>query len=351
MLIFQNTKPGWIELNVPKNEHFEKSCAFLDRLSLEATNVSLYEQNDYLNLRSNPLQKSGNGKYRVIFDLFLIKKAYNGMYFELTNLSQKNKDLFKGNFAGIFRSEFSEGVLVYEVLNKMFEHIPSTRITGNEYKAVGLEREPDYYLRIKNKIFLFESKDFFIKGSIKLSYDFNKIEAELKNSRLEKAVLQLSENIKRTIAKGLVLDSDYDVNDIEIYPIIIVHDSVNSATALNYWVNYWLEDEINDIKNKAAFANFDLVRIRPLTIIEIDSFILYLRNFAKNELELSTVIDDFHRHVQYDFKNPKNYEEAEEHALRSGIPFSEFIRDYCHKKDIEIDIGPITDILGQYGIA
>jgi hypothetical protein len=61
-------------------------------------------------------------------------------------------------------------------------------ITGENFK--NLEREPDFYFRDENVIILFESKDFFMSGKSKLSYDFDMIEGELmKEGRLKNHAL------------------------------------------------------------------------------------------------------------------------------------------------------------------
>lgn len=150
-----NLKPQWTVINIRKDENFEKNCAFLDSISFAPHDDMIYEQDDYLQLRSNPLQKLADDQYRVIFDLFLAKKIYNGLFFKLSEIDQRNKkdhrengtDLFFAkDFPGTFRNEFSECVLVYEILNEIYSNKDVIRITGNEFKNVKLDREPDYYI-------------------------------------------------------------------------------------------------------------------------------------------------------------------------------------------------------------
>jgi hypothetical protein len=356
---FGNKKPGWTILNVPEGESFEKSCAFLDRLSVEPDDETLFEQNDYLKLRSNPIQKLAKGQYRIIFDLFLVKKIYNGLFFKLSEIDQKNKKenklagtklLFEKDFPGTYRNEFSEGVLVYDVLNEIYNDKPVVKFTGNEFKDIGLEREPDYYIRRDNKIILFESKDFFIRGDIKLSYNFKKIEAELKNNRLEKAVKQLDKNIRRVMEKELVLDDKYSANDVKIYPVILVHDSLYSASALNYWVHYWLKDAIEIMKDEQAFAGFDFERVAPVTIMEIDTLILYINLFKDGKLDIMDLIENYHQYVRYGYADFKSREEIEKYAYQSAIPFSEFTRDYGHKTGVELDMTLLFDLFRKYNV-
>ncbi|RZM26943.1 MAG: hypothetical protein EOO88_15140 [Pedobacter sp.] len=76
----------------------EETVAFLGKLVFDPGDVSL-GADDYKVLRDRPLQKAGN-EYRVVFDLFLIKKLYNGIIFKLSDYVNKNKQLLKGPFFG-----------------------------------------------------------------------------------------------------------------------------------------------------------------------------------------------------------------------------------------------------------
>jgi hypothetical protein len=166
--------PGWTILNVPDRVGFEESCEFLENLAIRADASPQAEENDYLLLRSNPLHELAKGKYRVIFDAFMIKKVYNGMLFHLFALA-KNKSIFPEDLPGTLRDKFSEGTLLYGVLNEMYPDPEVVKIPGSKFKEVYLPTEPDFYLRLGRIILLFESKDFYMRGVDKLSHDFGKI--------------------------------------------------------------------------------------------------------------------------------------------------------------------------------
>ena len=192
---------------------------------------------------------------------------------------------------GKIRDEFSEGILVYDTLTKMFQATEAVTKTGNEFKAAKIDREPDFYARITNNVLLFESKDFYIPGSSKLSYDFDIIEGELKkDGRLGKAVKQLKRNIERTVLAACFRYS-YDPLQVKIFPVIIVHDSLYSTPSLNYWVNKWLTDEIAILQQENAFPGFDYSGISAVTIIEIDTLILYLHHFQTHQLNLIPLLE------------------------------------------------------------
>jgi hypothetical protein len=342
---FKGQKPGWSALTVDKSGDAEKSRSFLDKLTLSNTEAST-DQNDYLPLRDKPFQKLETGEYRIVFDLFLVKKLYNGVIFKLSDYSNKDETLIKG-FLGKIRDNFSEAVLVYDTLSKVFQPTGAVIKTGNEFKAAKLEREPDFYARIDNNIVLFESKDFYMPGASKLSYDFDTIEGELKkDGRLGKAVKQLKRNIERAIAKQLVLDTSYDSALIKIYPVIVVHDSLYSSPSLNYWVNSWLVDEIDALKAANTFSGFDYTRIMPVTLVEIDTLILYLHHFQAKQFDLISLLDLYHQHVKLDLEG----DEADNHIFQSVLPFSEFVREYGYTIGVTLNTDVLKRIYKDYGI-
>lgn len=342
---FKGQSPGWTALTVEKADDVIKSKEFLDKLTI-GPDDAIIDQSDYLLLRDKPFQKLPGDEYRVVFDLFLVKKLYNGLIFKLSAYSNNDPGLIKG-FLGKIREEFSEAVLVYDTLGKIFESTGAVVKTGNEFKAADLERESDYYARKDNNAVLFESKDFYMPGPSKLSYDFATIEGELrKDGRLGKAVKQLRHNIERVIAKQLVLDTDYDAAQVKIYPVVIVHDSLYSTPSLNYWVNTWLADELASLKAANTFPEFDFSRIMPVTLVEIDTLILYQHHFQTKQLDFITLLDMYHQHVRLDLQG----DQADQHIFQSVLPFSEFVRDYGHRIGIRLNMETFKKLYKDYGI-
>lgn len=339
----KSEKPSWTILSLENTPDKEKSVYLLDQLAIDEADATAIEQDDYLQLRNKPFQKLNDQEYRITFELFLIKKIYNGLIFKLSSYDKR--------FLGNIRDDFSEGVLVYETLSFILDNRVTKFITGNEFKEAGLKREPDFYCRRNNLIMLFESKDFFMRGEHKLSYDFNIIEAELmKDGRLKKAVIQIVTNIERCLLSEIPIDDISTVDDKIIFPTIIVHDSIYSAPALNFWVYYWFIDELQRVKDipKLKHINFD--NIRPITVIEIDTLILYEGQFKNGNFDLATLIERYHDYVQFPLVNKLPPQKIEEHALKSAISFSEFVRDIALSNGIDINFAIISKMLNEYGI-
>lgn len=346
----QSLNGGWTILDVPQNNDFNKACFFLDKLAIEEEAIPEL-QDDFLEVRNKPLRKIGNGQYLVVYDLFLIKKIYNGLIFYLSALTRKDKNLIKGPLFGHLRMDFSEATLVYDTMNYIYHDASTIKISGNEFKAAGInETEPDFYVRKNTDILLIESKDFYVPGEIKMSYDFDQIESALKDGRLWKAVEQIETNIKRTIKKELIVDTAYDVAQIHIFPIIIVHDALYSAAGLNYWINYWFDDSISKIKKDKEFITFNFERLFPVTLVEIDTLLFFEENFHEGDMDLVNLLREFHQEMSYRKQTFLTAEELVNHAYTSAIPFAEFVRTKARDNNISLKEGPINQVLVKVGL-
>ncbi len=350
VLPMQRTDTGWSVISVSTTDNYEKSCDFLEKIAVDWDESAVSDEDDYLPLRSNPLQKLKRGEYRVIYDSFLIKKVYNGLVFYLSGMVRKDKTLFKGDFLGKLRQRFSENILLYRVMNNIYDNRNFKQITGDEFRAAGLEREPDFFLRQTNNVFLFESKDFYIKGSAKLSYNFGLVEPELKKNRFDKAVEQLAKNVGRVFNKQLILDDAYSVETCVVYPVVIVHDAIYSCPGLNFWINRWFQDQLKKLKREPGMEAVDLARIMPLTIMEIDTLILYEPKLKTGVMDLKTLLDSYHNQVHLNKFSFISKLQAEQHAMQSSIPFAEFARRYQYDHGIEPDLKRLFKMMKAYGI-
>lgn len=340
---FKSPIPSWNVLSLKNASEKVKSTHILDNIAVSDNSITQIDQDDYLQLRNKPFQKISDEEYRVIFELFLLKKIYNGVIFKLSSYDK--------NFLGRIRNDFSEGVLLYETLKLVLSQPGSIMFTGEEFKSAKLEREPDFYCRNENNILLFESKDFYMRGEYKLSYDFKIIEGELmKEGRLKKAVTQLITNIERCFLNNITLDNKLDPTKITIYPVIIVHDSLYSAPALNYWVYYWFIDELNLLKERPELKDIDFSSVFPITIIEIDTLILYEQLFKGSKFNLIDLVTRYHDHVRFDAGGNLPPDKIEQHAYQSAISFAEFVREHAHREKVDIDFDILSKLLEQYGV-
>ncbi len=151
---------SYFDFEIPKDNDYERNCRFLDSLSVVDESGN---HKDYIQLRSNPLIKISNGRYRVINTLFLMEKMFKSIQF-LFSLKINNelpKEYKLKNFRADHCDMFSEQTLLYKVIADCFPK-KWVHISGQDFKASGYEGEPDYYLRFKNKIFFLKVKMVFL---------------------------------------------------------------------------------------------------------------------------------------------------------------------------------------------
>jgi hypothetical protein len=321
--IVNNEREGFIDFTVTPGARFKKDCEFIDKLILPEG--SIIEDYDFKKIRECPFYKIEEGKYRVIMSLFVIEKIYKALYFKLAVLNNglSNSVSQLKSFLG---DEFSEKTLAYEILDSIYKKNYIT-FTGQQSKDLKVSSEPDYYLRKGKRVFLFESKDFLIDASIKTSYDFHKIkeafEKKLLRDHKKRAVPQLLENCKRILTKTFTPDQNYESKKVIIYPIILLHDNQYNVLGLNHVVNAWFEHELQAYKNNGLRTE----AIRPVSIINIDTFIYHQDLFRDRDLKLEDILEAYIKHSSLKNLRYKSHQHLESIVKRRLMPFSIFLSD------------------------
>ncbi len=324
-----------IDIVISKDEYFESNCIFFEKLSLN--DIEILNEYDFKQIKSKPFYKISEGVYRIIFKLFVVELIHKGVYFKIVEINNGlNVEEKVKNFRSFYCDEFSEKYLLYKLLNSIYKN-RYIEYSGGKIKQMGIEAEPDYYIRNGNNVFLFESKDILINAEIKSSYDFDQYEIEFKKKLYfekksdkteKKAVLQLINSIENVLKLKNTFDQNYKIKSINIYPILILNDHQFNLAGLNVIINSWFQTELVSLKEKGLPVD----KIRPLVIIDIDTFILYQDLFRDNILKLNEIIDEF---IKFTTLNKKmkylNEEHRIEHARRTVQTFPLFISNYVDK--------------------
>lgn len=329
--ILRKAKEGTLDFNVAVDEHYESSMFFLKKLAQQQYTGA--EIPDFIRLRGKPLYQIDNNTFRVISDLFLADKIYKSLFFELKVLNdslppgQQIKEL-----RGDYGEEFTEQSLLYQVLDFIYGQRKYVRLSGSEItKKFKVAGGPDYYLRNGNHLFLYENKDTFVPGSIKTSGDIEKILTDLKlklyyktneNGKISpKAVQQLTSNIERALLKQNKFDTDYKEKNLQIYPILVLHDACYNAPGFNQIINDWFKIELKKLNDKGI--NTD--RVKPITYIHIDTLILYGEYFKQKKESLNDLIVAFHRSQKVGNKQFSSLSEAQDFLGSKNISFGKFL--------------------------
>lgn len=330
----KTTEKGNIEIKVQKNNEFQANCEFLEKFSISDDNT-YGEEIDFLKIRSNPLFKIEFGRYLVICDLFLSEKLFKGLYFKLKEFNQSLTNPFK-NLKSIYCDLFSEKKLLYELMEYVFKN-RYVKFSGEELKNAGITAEPDYYIRNRNKVLLFESKDILIPADVKNKGDFNDLrksfrrklyfDVDSNNKKIKpKAILQLIRNIKRLLNNEdfIIIDKEIKNKTLNIYPILVLHDNLYNVFGMNKLINFWFYNELKKLKNKG----YEIKKVRPLTIIDIDTIIYLQEALRMRKCCFDKFIDKYQKNlINYNLKKLKTQEIAFEIIQNSLLSFSDYLEN------------------------
>lgn len=329
-LILRSKDEGKIDISIPAGNEYDRRELFFNEIAITEPYSSL--DTDFKLLRSYPLIKVKERKYRIISPLFTIEKFYNGLYFKFKDINDSiSEELRIKDIRAELTYRFSEKHLLYDILKRCYDN-KFIQKTGEEITRSGNDGFVDYYLRNGNKVFLFESKDILINAQIKQSQDFDRIEPELKkklyyeekNGKKElKAIFQLIESIKTLLDGNFNCDNQYKPNSIRIYPIIILHNKQLETLGINQIIRQWWRDEIITLKAQS----YNTVNIKGAVILNIDTLILQSDNIRLNKIKLENIIDGYLNEIDQDRLMKKKFEseEARKSAFQNAcIPFSDY---------------------------
>lgn len=290
-----------------EDDNYLKKKRFLEKFCLQKSGWD--DNQDYTELKNNPIIQSGDNKYQVIFEQFFCEKVYQSLYFKFREINESfqgsNPASFVKNFRKYIPFEFSEKFLTNKLLLTAFGN-KYIHLNYNDLREKG---QSDYYVRNGKYIFLFECKDNLIGKDILAECNLDLFIGKLKELFVEKsnekrirgkAINQLINNISKILGMEYP-DKKYKAKNCVIYPIIVVHNNVFSLTGINSIVNRWFWDEIHERGITHPY-------IKDVTIISIDTLALYQGVFPQKGCSIKEMIDAYWK--AYRVMDNKKYESA-----------------------------------------
>ncbi|MVT10050.1 hypothetical protein [Chitinophaga tropicalis] len=347
-------KKGYTTITIEQNADFEANVALFEKLTIQTITGPNPYGDDFRGLRGTPIYKIAEGEYRSISDPFLVNVMYSGLMFYCSRLCRADPTLLNGNrdFPPQIRMDFSEKVLVADMCASLFDKAGDIRQDGGQLDAIfehDGQAAPDYYTARGNGVFLFESKEVLMSGENKLSYDFTIIDGQLKrDGHIEKGTKQLAKNTLRVLQNRLPLPAGMNPYTVDVYPVLIVHSPLYSSQGMNFWANRWFDDRMQLIRDVPANAGIDISRVKPLTIIEIDTLLLYEERFKSANFDLREEINRYHAQVAMRAV-PAAPSRAVKHATEQ-ISFAEYIRIRAAELGIMPDMEKLLRHLRNFGI-
>lgn len=299
-----------LELKTSNNYIFKVEDEDSEKFLTSMTSDDILTDEDFTHIKINPLYRIEEHTYSIVNYFYVIDKFYRSSKFKIKEIYESDSALKTkyGNFFNFFNKEFSENFLMKKVLDEIFHKAYFTKKPESETELPG---EPDYYLRHNNNIFLFENKDVLIAKAVKASADIEKINETLKikflgDEKHKVGIGQLINTIEEILEKKFRFDSYVNSkNNLKIYPILLVHDRIFQTLGINYRLNSWylesLEERLSD--------KFNLSNIKSLTVIDIDTIILWSPYLKEKDKRFKDILDSHLNKLNSKFKiNTPNYE-------------------------------------------
>ena len=209
-----------------------------------------FESKNFKELRNQPILKLTDGRYVLFNWNFIIDKFRQGLLFDFHSFSGLKEDGLRfPDYKSTFGKEYSEKELFVNTLNSLYDDEETVVNFWDDGKN---KWNFDYYLRIDNKLILFEFKDILMGDDIKESSG-EEIEKYFHENFIEtssgepKGINQLINQIKE-INKNPEYVEDYSSygltkKNLIIFPVIVYTDNSFSVPTLNLNLSKYFKDQ------------------------------------------------------------------------------------------------------------
>ncbi|MDV3492440.1 hypothetical protein BAS06_07020 [Elizabethkingia miricola] len=280
----------------------EESKKFLQSL----TSGEIIAETDFLKLRNHPLYQIDEFTYSIVDPFFVLDKFTKSVKFILKESFNKKNNLNERDrtFFNFYNKEFSEEYLMKKLLDNIFFKKYYIKQNG----SLSQDKEPDYYYRYNNDIFVFEYKDVLIAKEVKTSGDIGQITDALKKkflinptNRKPIGIGQLINHIKAISENEFVYDESINLNKRhKIYPILLLSDRLLEIPGVNYILNKWL-------RNNLPVVHENII-VNDLIIIDIDTMIFFTEYLKRKDKYFKDLLDDHTKKMNMPVKGYGNTE-------------------------------------------
>jgi hypothetical protein len=238
----------------------------------------------------NPLYLKKDRGYMVIDQSMYLRKNYRGRFFELFHNTSLSKNEAFNTYSSKVSDELERSCLV-----------PILTILAQSHKCLvhfddKTENVPDGYIRIGNKIFLFEYKAYLFPERLSSNPDFEEIKKYIDQRFISsekskaKGIGQLKTQIDILNADGFEFDKAVNATQgqIEIFPILIHQDFQFSLPGVNHYPNDKFSDLLKEIETD--------LKINQVTLINLE-VLLDMAVCSKDIFYLESAINEYHQFI------------------------------------------------------
>ena len=335
-----------LDENHPSFQHDKK---LLNQFAFSSTEQLSYGENiDFISFRNKPLIRFEENIYWIIDKNFLANRLYRSLFFGL----KKQNDIIDkqyriSDFFQFFTTNFSEKTLFYDVMKHIIGERSYIHYSGAEIKREEITGEPDYYIRNGNNIFLFEFKDSLYRKEDKVECDYENVKSSIEKKLVHKengkpsAIEQLCSSIALILNNEFRIDLGIRSNKVKIYPILVVGDTTFTNVGTNFILNDYFKTEISN-------RNIENKNIRPLTLVSIDSLILYQFDFEEKILTLQSVLDSYLKFLSKECPYPKS--EIFRNVVHNYFSLDQYLIDKIPVKSDKYLLEPLIKAVRESGL-
>ena len=294
---------------------------------------------EYKFFRDKPLFKSVNGDYIVHSQPLLTDRIYSSLYFDFKNISKQLNENHP-DIGNLFTSEFVEKTLFVSQMKSCTSLDIIDSLDENELKKRykiknGELGYPDYYIKTRDSVILFECKDIRINAWIKEQRDFTIIEEELRNKLVCKTYqIDYKNHCHKPIApkrigcgqlaghvaniRNGVFPWDSPLSrEVKIYSVLVIADNrllVDGLTSIlqRWYLECLCKEGLNIIKENP------LILMSPLTLIK------YSKRFSKDGF--LKYFNDYYNSIYIPSMDTLS-------AINKQISFDDYMSQYPFKLD------------------
>lgn len=280
-----------------KKEIIENSPLVLN-LALDVANSSREEylqrklSLNFKGIRTFPFWKLKDDEFHISNWNFIIEKFYEGLVFDFFQKTDIRKEKGFGSFEN-YKSRMGDdfsNVFFMDLMKEIFGALP---VISMKEKERNEKCDYDFYIRIKNCVFLFEFKDVLFPINETYEEIKSTIDTKLVSNEKEKdkGIGQIIRHIRTFNADSTIYDDigkeGISLKDIVVYPILVYSDHAFGMTGVNDYLNTIFEGEIK--KDAISF------QVRPLAMISLDFFMEEFDNFHSGKNNLVEVLELYYK--------------------------------------------------------
>lgn len=288
----------------PQSASYFQDKRVLDGFAIQENDIIDDSINvDYVKFKEKPIICIENDTYYVIEPFFLASRIYKSIFWELKD---KNGQLgVEKDFFRFYTTEFSERYLFYGVVQNMIK-----KTSCKSFSGISLEKKmsapPDYYIRDGNDVYIFEFKDMFFRKEEKVECVYEKVKEHIeqklvcKDNGKPSGVIQLV-NCIVALKKGdyNVLDPNIKTGNVRVYPLLVVGDATFATPGMSVILNDYFRNNLRQHHMEADHL------IKDLTLVSVDSLILYQDDVREKRKKLKDILSSYIRflHVRQPYSN------------------------------------------------